>query len=209
MNRWRHILLVGRVFICGSEGRASARPSLNRGHAEAWPSQLRPTPANGPAVRPHLTLLLVALALGWGVVAEARTGAARPPELDLRVRESTYAPVKERDPFSKPGLGVVTVTANSSTNDTPVPVPRMPVIPANIFRLQGILFDASNPSAIVNNELILLNKNVTLKTAAGQLLVKAVEITRDRVVLAVNGQKVELHLSADGGAAPSPKGRKE
>ena len=146
---------------------------------------------------------LVAVALMWNPVAQARAGVAKPQELDLHLTESTYVPVKERDPFTKAGWSPVMVTTNTGTNT--VPVQRVPVIPPNTFRLQGILFDSASPAAIVNNELFVLNKTVTLKTALGPLAVKAVEITRDRVVLAVNGQKIELRLNGD----VAPKARKE
>ena len=64
------------------------------------------------------------------------------------------------------------------------------------IRLQGILYQPAHPSAIVNDQLLTLDKTVTLNTGGGTITVRALEITRDRVVLESAGQKVELHLNS-------------
>jgi ribosomal protein L16/L10AE len=58
----------------------------------------------------------------------------------------------------------------------------------------GILYNAASPSALVNNQLVELNKPARMQTGQGEVEVKAVTITRDLVVLEVGGQKMELRL---------------
>jgi hypothetical protein len=56
------------------------------------------------------------------------------------------------------------------------------------------LYNKVNPSALVNDQLVELNKTAKVHTAQGEVEVKAVEITHDLVVLDVGGQKIELRL---------------
>lgn len=120
----------------------------------------------------------------------AFAGAATPPaDLQMKVEESAYEPVKTRDPFLPVGTtakGPATATVNVTA-----------------LQLQGILYDPHNPSAMVNNQSVWLNKKVTLSTDSGPVEVQAVEITRQRVVLLVGGNKIELRLPAVG-QTPNP-----
>lgn len=104
-------------------------------------------------------------------------------EMSLALEESTFKPVKTRDPFQPVGF-VAAVTAG----------PKL-VINDEMFRLQGILFSQSNPSAIVNDKLVSLNRTVSVTTSSGPVEVKAIEITRERVVLEVAGRRTELRLA--------------
>jgi hypothetical protein len=106
---------------------------------------------------------------------------------------SVYKPEKTRDPFLKAGsAGVQSGAINKATaNDL-------------AFRLQAIFWSPRNPSAVVNDRLINLNESVIFSTASGNVEVKAVEIGRQRVVLEVAGQRIELTLNPElpSGAAP-------
>ena len=93
---------------------------------------------------------------------------------------SDYRPAKERNPFGG-GDGAAPSVAG-----------------APVFHLQGILYDAKNPTAIINDQLIGLRKPVTLSVAGGAVVVKAIEITREQVVLDVAGRRVELRLNTKG-----------
>jgi type II secretory pathway component PulC len=64
------------------------------------------------------------------------------------------------------------------------------------LRLQGILYSSKDPTASINNQLVHRNVPTTLKLEGGELRVKAVEITRDRVILEVEGRQVELRMNA-------------
>jgi len=68
--------------------------------------------------------------------------------------------------------------------------------------LEGILYESANPSAIVNGRLLTLDKSVTLPAGNGEVKVRAVEITREHVVVEASGQKIELRL-----AVQNPAGR--
>jgi hypothetical protein len=118
----------------------------------------------------------------WLLVC-ATAGAATKPKAEFapELKASTYEPTNLRDPFAKPGVASQDAKA----------APGAPII----FQLQGILYQPTNPSAIVNDRLLTLNKIVTLNTGNVEVQVKAVEITRNTVVLEVGGQKVELQLS--------------
>lgn len=129
--------------------------------------------------------------LGWGMVAGAappvKTGGL--PEL----QRSTYEPTNARDPFMKVGEKGGLALQMKMTPGVPFP-----------FRLDGILYHPSDPWAIVNDTRLALNKPVTLRAGGAEIQVRAVEITRSKVVLEVAGQKVELRLTAD-----SPKSKEE
>lgn len=130
---------------------------------------------------------LVAAGLLCGGPAQAGKAASQEFKPDLRF--SAYEPTKTRDPFG----GKAASSAVVSTG-------------ASVFQLQGILFDAKNPTAIVNNQLVSLNKPVKVPVGASEVEVKAVEMTRGKVVLEVGEQRVELRLSAgDDGAKPTGK----
>ena len=107
------------------------------------------------------------------------------PELKL----STYEPVKVRDPFARLGGAG---RDGKATPSTPI-----------ALQLEGILYQSTNPSAIVNGKLVTLNKIVTLNAGNGEVQVKAVEITRESVLLDVGGQRVELRLSPRGSQSPA------
>jgi hypothetical protein len=89
-----------------------------------------------------------------------------------------------RDPFGAEVPGTSGTTAGGTNRTAGV----------EGFKLMGILYNAASPSALVNNQLVELNKTVRMQTGQGEVEVKAVTITRDLVVLEVGGQKVELRL---------------
>jgi hypothetical protein len=105
------------------------------------------------------------------------------PELKL----SSFTPQKQRDPFGG-GLGKVGEGSSPATT----------AAASAALKLQGILYQAGSPSAMVNNRLIQLNKPTTVSTDQGEMEIKAVEITRNTVVLEAGGQKVELRLNRGG-----------
>ena len=98
---------------------------------------------------------------------------------------SVYKPTKMRDPFLKPG----TAAAGGA----------LKLLTAGQigFHLQAIFWSPTEPSAVVNDQLLSLNKSVVFRTASGDAEVKAVKITRDGVVLEVAGQQVELKLNPE------------
>jgi hypothetical protein len=128
----------------------------------------------------------------------ARAGAATESKSNpsLELEHSTYTTQTVRDPFgsevSKPGD-----TAGSRGVQS---------VGANDFNLGGILYDAANPAALVNDQLVELNKPTKVRVGQGEVEVKAVTITRDLVVLEVGGQKVELQFG--GGERNSKKDSK-
>jgi hypothetical protein len=119
----------------------------------------------------------------------ARAGAATTSNSTskLELILSTYATQTQRDPFGSeiPKSGTP-LTAGTTLNAG-----------ADTFKLMGILYDAVKPSALVNNEIVELNKPVKVETGQGTVEIKALSITRDTVVLDVQGQKMELRLGGD------------
>jgi hypothetical protein len=128
----------------------------------------------------------------WLLVC-ANAGAATGPKAEFtpELKVSSYEPAKVRDPFARPGA-----TAQDGKVAPSV---------AFAFQLQGILYQSTSPSAIINDKLVTLNKIVTLSAENAEVQVKAVEITRDGVVLEVGGQKVELRLSPHTSQAHTPQ----
>ena len=114
--------------------------------------------------------------------AGAATGSNSAPHLGLSL--STYTTKTPRDPF---GSEVPTPT-------DPTVVGAAHPVGAENLKLMGILYSAASPAALVNNQLVELNKPVKIQTAQGEAEVKAVVITREMVRLEVGGQKVELRL---------------
>jgi hypothetical protein len=122
----------------------------------------------------------------------ARVGAATEGKTtsSLELSSSVYTPQTARDPF---GSEVPKSTDGAATATRPVGT--------DMLKLHGILYNAANPSALVNDQLVELNKVAKVHTDQGDVEVKALTITRELVVLDVGGQKVELRL---GGAEHNP-----
>ena len=125
----------------------------------------------------------------------AGTAATAPQKPKRELELSGYEPTSARNPFMKPG---VSSASAQSIGTTPV-----------VFRLQGILYSAKQPAAMVNNVLVELDKPVTIVSGNVEVQVKAVSITRDTVVLEAGGQRAELRISdtdsATGAAAKDAK----
>ncbi len=119
-------------------------------------------------------------------------GYAKPPANPLELHASEYAPSVPRDPFGN--QPVAEPTAGAAPIAVAVPVE---------LQLKGILYHATRPAALVNDKVVELNKPVTVKTAHGDLQVRALEITREIVLLEVGGQKLELRLGAANRATAS------
>ena len=118
----------------------------------------------------------------------ARAGAApeAKPKSSLELSPSVYLPQNARDPFGSE----VSKTADGSAVVARLAGPDM-------LRLQGILYNKTNPSALVNDQLVELNKTVKVHTEQGEVEIKALEITRERVLLDVGGQRIELRLGGN------------
>jgi hypothetical protein len=116
----------------------------------------------------------------------ARAGAAPESKAESRLAltSSTYVTETVRDPFGAEVPKTSGTTAAGSTRTAGV----------ENFKLMGILYNAASPSALVNNQLVELNKPTRVRTGQGEVEIKAVTITRDLVVLEVGGQKMELRL---------------
>lgn len=124
---------------------------------------------------------LIFLVIWLLVCANAGAATASKDSFNPNLQQSVYNPVTQRDPFSPagaPAASAATVTAAPSD-----------------FRLEGILYQPGSPSAIVNDALLTMGKTATIDVGGGQIQVKAIEITRNRVVLEAGGQKVELLLN--------------
>jgi hypothetical protein len=126
----------------------------------------------------------------------ARVGAATESKSghSLELIPSTYATQNTRDPFGAQVAG--STDTNGAGTVTSVGV--------GALKLMGILYDAAHPSALVNDQLLELNRPVKMQTAQGEVEVKALKITRELVVLQVGGQEMELRL---GGGEHDQKAR--
>jgi len=149
----------------------------------------------------EIVLMIVTIAAGLDAAGSAVAPANPATDFAPQMRESTYAPAKSRDPFDRPGQQVT----KTSTSQTPIIVqaPKRQIPPA-WFRLQAILLDRRSPMAVVNAELLELNKPATMRVGSYELRVKAVEVGRDRVILDVEGERVEVRLE-EPAAPPKPK----
>src|SRR5579862_9558999 len=127
-------------------------------------------------------LIFLVLFLFFCARAGAASVAKPEPVNPLELISSTYVPQNARDPF---GSEIV------KGGDTNAAAPRV-VVHADALKLQGILYNKLNPSALVNDQLLELNKTAKIHTDQGDMDVKAVMISREFVTLDVGGQKVEL-----------------
>lgn len=120
----------------------------------------------------------------------ARAGAATEskPGHSLELIPSTYVTQNARDPFGAEVAGATDAKGAGT----------VPSVDAGTLKLAGILYDAVHPSALVNDQLLELNRAVKMQTAQGEVEVTALKITRDLVVLQVGGQKMELRLGGGG-----------
>lgn len=131
--------------------------------------------------------LLALVTTGRLAADEAKTNAPAPvtgfkPEMRL----STYETKQQRDPFYRPGQRTNTVIPDKTGPTF--------VVPPSAFHLQAILYERRSPSALINNTQVEKGKTVTFLIGGTAVPAKAVEITPDRVILDVQGQKIELQL---------------
>jgi hypothetical protein len=133
---------------------------------------------------------LVFVVLFLFICARAGASTVAKPTSSLELNPSTYLPQKGRDPFG----AEVAKTADGTTTTARV-------VTIDMLKLQGILYNKVNPSALVNDQLVELNKTTKVHTDQGEVQVKALEITRELVLLDVGGQKIELRL---GGSERNP-----
>jgi hypothetical protein len=128
----------------------------------------------------------------------ARVGAettGKPEGYQASLKMSSYNPTTERDPFLKSG-GLV---KSGSTAQQPAPAV---VVPASAFKLQGILYQPSSPSALVNDTLVTLNQSYVIQTLVGSVSVKVAEVSPEKVVLLAGAQSIELRLAETNSSAP-------
>lgn len=126
-----------------------------------------------------LFLALFLLICAWAGATTVSTRSFNP-----EMSRSVYSPVTVRDPF---GSGVAKSAGAPDGERIRAAVPSM-------LKLKGILYHAMHPAAIVNDQLVELNKSVAVQTEQGAVEIKALQITREVVLLEVGGQKVELRL---------------
>jgi hypothetical protein len=135
----------------------------------------------------HSLLFLVIWLLVCSTAGAATTkNTAKKTGFNPDLQVSTFEPSSGRDPFGKVGF-------NSSEAKA---LPGAPIA----LQLEGILYQSSSPSAIVNGRLLTLDKTVTLPAGTGEVKVRAVEITRDHVVVEAGGQKIDLRLNSQNAA---------
>jgi hypothetical protein len=123
------------------------------------------------------------------VCSSAGAATAKRAGFSTDLELSTYDPTNNRDPFSK-------VAVNSPEAK---PLPGVAIA----LQLEGILYESGDPSAIVNGRLLTLNKTVTLSGANGEVKVRAVEITRDHVVVEAGDRRIDLRLNGQN-STPQP-----
>jgi len=128
---------------------------------------------------------LVFLVLFLFVCAWAGASTVARPALDMRLIVSSYVPTKARNPFgSEPSNAAEDPSAKSKRIITP-----------GLLKLNGLLYDPVHPSAVVNGQLVEPRKPVSVPTEQGQIEVKALQITRESILLEIGDQKVGLWLS--------------
>jgi hypothetical protein len=125
---------------------------------------------------------LLFLALWLLICSWAGAATTKPADFSPELTLSTYEPTARRSPLTKTETVAVSAGKQEST------------VPVNL-QLEGILYEASHPAAVVNVQVLLLNKLVTINTGGGELKVRALEITRTRVVIDVGGRQMQLRLS--------------
>jgi hypothetical protein len=133
-------------------------------------------------------VLFLLLCVRVGAATESKPGNS------LELIPSTYVPQSARDPFG------AQVAGSTDTNGAGT----VTSVGDGALKLMGILYDAAHPSALVNDQLLELNRPVKMQTAQGEVEVKALKITREMVVLQVGGQKLELRL---GGGEHDPEAK--
>ena len=127
-----------------------------------------------------LTLMFFAEAANAQTASAPSSATFNKPQLS----SSVYQPTSSRDPMLRPG------GASATTGQA-----KAPVAPVNFaFRLEGIHYHPTAPAAVLNRKLIYLNKPVKLTNGSTEIMITAVEITRERVVIEASGERIELRL---------------
>jgi hypothetical protein len=195
---WIHEAGAGDIAATGAHtgAQSQAHPARIHGLSRGCRSESGTGLAGSMRVVGVLAFCQAIVFLVLFLVLCARVGAATESKSGhgLELVPSTYSPQNSRDPFGAQVVG------GADTNGTATVRP----VDAGTLKLMGILYDAAHPSALVNDQLLELNRPVKMQTAQGEMEVRALKITRDLVVLQVGGQTMELRL---GGAAQDPNAR--
>jgi hypothetical protein len=193
---------VRAVNMTSGDGKTTGRMATVELAFLIWPDSATSWVAPKPKAMKItlLCLLSAALALAVGAAPKPVPAAASTVYPMVPVL-SVYQPKNTRDPFICPGQEAM---HTSSVPGTPAPK-----VSASAFRLQAIFYDARNPSALVNNQELFLNKTATVKTSSGLFHVKPVDIQPARVLLEVEGQRVELMIEDSRSTAPEKPKTKE
>ncbi len=133
---------------------------------------------------------LLFLALWLWLCASVGAATKAEPWKEPKLEMSDYRPTKTRDPFLPKAL------SPTATGETPA------VVDVSLLKLQGIVYEPVNPSAMVNDKLLYAGRPVTVSTERGTAEIVATEITREHVLVKVGGRQVELRL----GLPPVEKG---
>src|SRR5271154_4806431 len=165
------IEIEGEAMVCGRTNRGSLSTPLRIVGILAFCQAL------------VFVVLFLFLCARAGAATEAKPAAK--PTSNLELSPSVYVPQNTRDPF-----GAEIPQATDGAAPTRLAGPDM-------LKLQGILYNKVNPSALVNDQLVELNKTAKVQTAQGEVEVKALEITHEMVLLDVGGQKIELRLGGN------------
>lgn len=191
-----HAQSVGWIDHADSNGRVViVTHTTDRKHSrarplQAWSANCRPSSCAGLSAPMRVVGVLafcqaiIFLALFLFLCARAGAATESKSGHSLELIPSTYTAQNSRDPFGAQVAGLV------DTNG----VGTVASVDAGTLKLMGILYDAAHPSALVNDQLLELNRAVKMQTAQGEVEVKAVKITRESVVLQVGGQTMELRL---------------
>lgn len=170
-----------------------------RRHSPTWRSQERSVdcrPASNTGLSGPLRLVgilafcqtIFFLVLFLFLCARAGAATESKPGNSLELVLSTYTTQTTRDPFGSQSAGATDTNGTAAATS----------VGADTLKVSGILYDAHHPSALVNDQLLELNRPVKMHTAQGEVEIKALKITRELVVLQVGEQTMELRLGSAG-----------
>ncbi len=155
-------------------------------------------------VRPGVWLA-IALLSGWGGVLRAQTGPAgtNAPAVPapIVIPQSTFDPKVRKDPFfpDSERLNPRPKPQAAETSPGTRPVAVRPKDPLEHLKLVGMSGSIRRRLVMINNATFELNEQATLRTAAGDLRVKVVEIRERSVLVTIDGgpEPKEIFLKED------------
>jgi hypothetical protein len=138
-----------------------------------------------PSISPLLTLI-ISMTWGAGAQAEDNTPANLNPSQAQSIFVQPAGPRDGRDPFFPESTRIVETS-----------VPTTHTVEISSLKVPGIFGESGHLLAIINNHTFAAGDEGDVKTSAGTVHLRCLQIQTDHVIVEMNGQIHRINLDAE------------